>query len=58
MMGAADESYYRCKVCGHKWATRDRIMWHGLGYISSIYHGIRGNAFRYKAYDDGHSLIA
>ena len=19
MMGAADEAYYRCKVCGHEW---------------------------------------
>jgi len=30
MMGAADEAYYRCRVCGHEWLRPDRVAWDGL----------------------------
>ncbi len=31
MMGAADEAYYRCKVCGHEWLGG--FMRDGLGFL-------------------------
>lgn len=31
MMGAADEDYYRCKLCGHEWLHETGS--YGMGWI-------------------------
>ena len=31
MMGAADEAYYRCKVCGHEWLHETGSC--GMGWV-------------------------
>ena len=32
MMGAADEAYYRCKVCGHEWLHETGSC--GMGWVA------------------------